>query len=52
MTASCTHHWLLETPKEGRVAASCKLCGEERTFEDAARRAYGRKRTTAAVSSA
>ena len=28
----CRHHWLLKQPAEGRVAATCRVCGAERSY--------------------
>ena len=31
---SCAHHWLIETPKGPMAHGRCKLCGEERDFDN------------------
>ena len=33
-TATCRHHWIIETPTGPVSKGVCKLCGEERDFEN------------------
>jgi hypothetical protein len=30
--AECQHHWVLGTPREGVVEATCRKCGKERVY--------------------
>lgn len=34
MTEGCTHHWLIESPSGPVAHGRCKLCGEERDFDN------------------
>ena len=31
---TCRHHWLIETPEGPTSLGICRLCGEERMFEN------------------
>jgi hypothetical protein len=33
-TETCRHHWIIETPSGPFSKGVCKLCGEERVFEN------------------
>lgn len=33
-TETCRHHWIIETPNGPFSRGVCKLCGEERDFEN------------------
>lgn len=35
-TATCRHHWLIESPQGALSSGRCKLCGEERQFRNSA----------------
>jgi hypothetical protein len=32
--STCRHHWIIETPSGPFSKGVCKLCGEEKTFEN------------------
>jgi hypothetical protein len=34
MATGCRHHWIIETPNGPVSKGVCKLCGEERDFEN------------------
>lgn len=34
MTQECTHHFLIESPNGPMAHGRCKLCGEERDFDN------------------
>ena len=33
-SVTCRHHWLIETPEGPTSRGICRLCGEERVFEN------------------
>lgn len=55
MIKSCIHHWLIDSPSGPVAHGRCKLCGEERDFdnsslyEKAGKRGGHRSAITAAI---
>lgn len=51
-TASCTHHWLLEAPKEGFIEATCRRCSETKKFAASGLNRWNNGRPAAAAARA